>query len=154
MKSERLDAIQVCCTGLCVLFLLALPSAATAQGPGDTLRGYLELTTPEIRAKTMEIISGSMNFTEEEGKAFWPLYRKYEDESGAITDRMIAVIKDYQANVKTLSDAKAKELSGKVFEVDEQKFRLNKRYFKEFSRVLPRPECCSFSSSPVASIRF
>jgi hypothetical protein len=136
MKSERLDMIKAYCMGLCALLLIALPSAARAQSAGDNLSVFLELTSPEIRAKTMEIIRGSMNLTEEEGKVFWPLYKKYEAESGALTDRMIALIKDYQANVKRLTDAKAKQLAEDVLEMDEQKVRLNRKYHREFSKVL------------------
>ena len=144
MKPERLAITKVCCMGFFLLLIIALPSAAPAQDANDNLRVFLELTTPEIRAKTGEIISGSMNFTEEEGKAFWPLYRKYEGESGAITDRMIAVIKDYKANVNALSDAKAKELAEKVFEMDEQKIRLNRKYYREFCKVLPPTRVLQF----------
>jgi hypothetical protein len=136
MKTAKLDAAKIFCMGLCGLFLVASPSAAPAQGRGDDLNAYLKLTSFEIRAKTVEIISGSMNFTEEEGKVFWPLYKKFEYESDAINDRMTAVIKDYKANVKKLSDAKAAELAERVFEMDEQKVRLNKTYYKEFSKVL------------------
>jgi len=136
MKSEMFDATKICGMGLFMLCLFASSSAALAQNRGENLKAYLELTAPELGARSMEIISGSMNFTEEEGKAFWPLYKKYETESLAITERMIALLKDYQANLKSLSNAKAKELSERVFEIDEQKIHLNKKYYREFSRVL------------------
>jgi hypothetical protein len=144
MKPARLAATRICCMGFCLLLVIALPSAALAQDASDNLHVFLKLTTSEIRAKTTEIVSGSMNFTEEEGKAFWPLYRKYEGESGAITDRMIALIKDYKANLKALSDAKAKELAEKVFEMDEQKIRLNRKYYGEFCKVLPPTRVLQF----------
>jgi hypothetical protein len=137
MKSERLDLMKVYCMALCGLFLVTLPSAARAQGPEDNLSVFLTLNTSEIRAKTMEIVIGSMNLSEEEGKVFWPLYKKYDAESGALTDRTIALIKDYKANVKTLSGAKAKQLAETVLEIDEQKVLLNKKYYREFSKVLP-----------------
>jgi hypothetical protein len=137
MKLEKLNVPKACRMGLCALLLIALPAAAPAQGQGDKLGSYLTLSTSDIRARTMEIIRGSMNFTEEEGKAFWPLYGKYEQESGALNDRMIAIITDYQANVKTLSNEKANRLSEEVLELDAKKVQLNKKYYKEFSKILP-----------------
>jgi len=134
MKSKDLDVMKVLYLGIFALLVFALPSPA--QGPGDNLKAFLDLGAPQLRAKTQEIISGSMNFTEAEGKVFWPLYKEYDREWGAITDRSIALIKDYQANVKNLSDAKAKELAEKVFEISEQKDALNRKYYGKFIEVL------------------
>lgn len=136
MKSKRLSAKKLSSLPLCALLLIVCPSVLPAQGPGDNLESYLELAVPEIRGKTAEIVKGSMNFTEEESEAFWPLYRKYEHESVAIGDEMIALIRDYQASLDTLDDEKAKELADRVFQIDEKEVRLNKKYFKEFSKVL------------------
>ena len=144
MKSKRLDVKKLSSLPLCVLLLIVWPSMLLAQGPGDNVDAFLELAASEIRGKTMEIVKGSMNFTEEEGEAFWPLYRKYEYESVILTDEMIALIKDYEANLETLDDAKAKELAERVFQIDEKEVRLNKKYFKEFSKVLPPKRVLQF----------
>jgi hypothetical protein len=122
---------------LCTVILIGLPAAAPAQGPEDNLSAFLQLTASDIRAKTNEIVSGIMNFTAAEGEAFWPLYRKYEFENGNIADQSMALIKDYKANFNALDDAKAKELAEKVFKLDEQKVRLNQKYYREFSKILP-----------------
>jgi len=143
MRSGTFNAAKIC-MGFCALLLLSLPSAAPAQAQGGNLKSYLELAAPELRSKTMEIIEGSMNFTEEEGKIFWPLYKKFEQESGVITDRTVAMLKDYQANVKALNDEKARELAERVFEIDGQKLALNKKYYHEFSKVLPQTRVLQF----------
>jgi hypothetical protein len=144
MKSERCEGISVRVIGLFVLLATTSSSAALAQSARENLSSYLELGEADIRAKTMEIIKGSMNFTEEEGKSFWPIFGKYEYESGTLTDQMIALIKEYKANVKALSNEKANELAQKVFELDEQKVRLNKKYYGEFCKVLPATRVMQF----------
>ena len=141
MKPEKLH-LRACCIGL--LFLTALSTPAYSQGKSNDLKAYVELAAPEIRAKTTEIVQGSMNFTEEEGKVFWPIYKRYEHELGSITDRTIATLKDYEANRKTLSNTKAKELAEQVFEIDAQKLNLNKKYYGEFSKVLPHTRVLQF----------
>jgi hypothetical protein len=144
MKSKRLDVRRLLGWQLCAFLLISWPSTLFAQGPGDNVNDFLELAASEIRDKTKEIIGGSMNFSEEEGKAFWPLYEKYEDESGKITDEMIALLKDYEANIANLSDAKSKELADKVFDIDERKVRLNRKYYTEFCKVLPPTRVLQF----------
>lgn len=137
MKSAQLYGIRFYCGMLCMMVFIGRPSVAPAQGPEDNLSAYLQLTDSAIRAKTNEIVSGVMNFTADEGAAFWPVYRKYEFENGKITDQMMAVIRDYKASLDTLDDAKAKELAEKVFQIDAQTVRLNQKYYKEFCKVIP-----------------
>jgi hypothetical protein len=137
MQSVVLNKTRICRLVLCALVSVIWPSGIFAQGPEDNLAAYLQLAEFDIRAKTMQIVSSTMNFTEAEGAAFWPLYRKYEFESGTISDRMISVIKDYKASLNKLDDAKADDLADRVFKIDEDQVRLYKKYYKEFSRVLP-----------------
>jgi hypothetical protein len=129
---------------LCLFLLVGWASSAFAQGPGDNVNDFLDLAASEIRERTREIVSGSMNLTADEGKAFWPLYRKYEYESILITDEMIALIKDYEASLSTLDDAKAKELADRLFTLDEKVVQLNIKYFEEFSAVLPAKRVLQF----------
>jgi len=144
MKSERRDAIKAHGMGLCVILLIALSPSATAQDSGDNLRAYLELAATDLRARTMEIISGSMNFTEEEGKLFWPTYKEFASELDAVSDQMTEIMKDYEKNVKALSDTKAKELAEKVFAANEQKARINRKYYEKFIKVLPPTRVLQF----------
>ena len=87
MQSVVLNKTRICRLVLCALVSVIWPSGIFAQGPEDNLAAYLQLAEFDIRAKTMQIVSSTMNFTEAEGAAFWPLYRNYEFESGTISDR-------------------------------------------------------------------
>jgi hypothetical protein len=136
MKSEKRNGAGIRCLMVHALILMGSLSAASAQGPEDNLSAYLQLAASDIRARTTVMISGVMNFSAAEGDAFWPVYKKYEFEHGNISDQMMAVIKDYKASLQTLDDAKAKMLAENVFKLDEQKVRLSKKYYKEFSKVI------------------
>ena len=144
MISKAPYGIRLFSLPLLLLLLVPWTSTVFAQGPGDNLDDFLDLAASEIRERTREIISGSMNLTEDEGKAFWPLYRKYEYESILSTDEMIALIRDYEASLSTLDDAKAKELADRLFTLDEKVVQLNQKYFDEFSTVLPAKRVLQF----------
>jgi hypothetical protein len=57
---------------------------------------------------------------------------------------MVAFMSDYRARVKTLSGAQADELAERVFELDSQRIRLNKKYYREMTRVLPSTRVFQF----------
>ncbi len=138
MKSMCLNGTKVFFLMLFILTGIGDSRVALAQGPEDNLSAYLQLAASDIQAKKKEIVSGVMNFNAAEGNAFWPVYRKYEFEYGNISDRLQAVIRDYQANRNTLNEAKAEELAQRVFKIDEQKVRMSQKYYREFGKVITK----------------
>ncbi len=136
MKSIHLHSIMIGCLILFAHAAIKSAPAAFAQTLEDDLSEFVQLSASDIRNLTKNIVSGVMDFTEEEGNAFWPVYEKYETEYDKISDRMQAVIEDYQANRDTMNDKKAKELAESTFSIDEEKIRLQEKYYKEFCEVI------------------
>ena len=112
------------------------PFAVLAQTLEDDLSDFVQLSASDIRNASKQIVSGVMDFSEEEGNAFWPVYDKYELEYGKISDKMQVLIKDYQAHRETMDDKKAKELADRMFKIDDEKIRLQKKYYREFCKVI------------------
>lgn len=116
-------------------FLVLLPLPAAAAGERDA-SSDIELLRSDLRTKKMQLIADRMQFTREEADIFWPLYRKYEVESAAINDKKIAVMEDYKKSYQSLSDAGAKDLARRVFEVDQMTLDLRKKAFEEIAEAL------------------
>ena len=81
--------------------------------------------------------SGAMEFSENDGAAFWPIYRQYEHERSTLDDGRVAVIKEYTEKYSTLTDAEAKAMAERMFEYDSRLAALKKKYFRKFNKVLP-----------------
>ena len=77
--------------------------------------------------------------TDEQGKAFWPIYDEYQKELQAINKRMMTLIGDYADawNNDMLSDAKAQELLDEALAIDESEVALQKKYAARLKGVLP-----------------
>jgi hypothetical protein len=89
------------------------------------------------------IIAG-MEFSDKEGAAFWPVYRRYAYERSTVEDIRAAVIKDYAEKFMVISDADAKAMSDRMFECDTREIELKRKYFKEFNKVLPAMTVAKF----------
>ena len=61
----------------------------------------------DVQADKTEIITRNMQFTEDQSKAFWPVYRNYAHDQQVIGDQRVALIKDYAANYDSMDDARA-----------------------------------------------
>ena len=97
---------------------------------------YIEVLKSEIKTDKKAIITETMEFTEQESAAFWPVYNEFEHELEKLSGKRIANIKDFAANYDSLTDKKADELINNSFNFLEDRLSLNEKYYKKFAEVL------------------
>jgi len=118
---------------LVIAGLLSLMATAVMAERG--IEQYIELFRSDLNTQTVAVITEVMDFTEEEGTAFWPIYREMELERAKIGDRRIALIKDYAENFDAMTDVKAKELAGVAFKISDDRLKLEKSYYKKIEKA-------------------
>jgi hypothetical protein len=82
------------------------------------------------------IFTELMEFTEDEDKAFWPVYREYDTELGKINDDRVSLIEEYARNYPALSDAVADKLATAALELEGRRTQLKTKYYHRFKSVL------------------
>ena len=117
--------------------MLALSPLCRAQTQELSMTSAIEVVRADMGADRTKIITEAMNFSDKDAAAFWPIYRKYEYERSTVDDRRVAVIKEYAEKYSTLTDADAKSMAERMFDCDSRLAALKKRYFKQFTTVLP-----------------
>ena len=124
-----------------LLFVMVFVLATTVGYAQDA---YIELLRSDVKTKKVAIITEAMQFTNEEAKAFWPVYREYEFELTKIGDGRLELIKDYAQNYETMTDEKAKELVDRALKLEGKRTKLKKKYFKKFDKVLSSKTAAKF----------
>ena len=117
--------------------LLAGTPFCLAQVQVANLSSTIELARADLTSQRNAIIAASMQLKDKDAAVFWPIYRKYEYERSVVDDGRAAVIKTYAQKYSTLSDADARSMAEKMIEYDAREIALKRKYFKEFSKVLP-----------------
>ena len=117
--------------------MLAFVGLCSAQTMTPSLTSSIEVVRADTQADRVTIITQSMNFSEKDAAAFWPIYRKYEYERSLLDDRRVAVIKSYSDKFPNLTDSDAKSMAQEMFDCEARLAELKKRYFKKFNEVLP-----------------
>ena len=97
---------------------------------------YIEILKSEIKTDKKAIITETMQFTEQQSAAFWPVYNEFEHELDKLSSKRIANIKDFAANYDSLTDKKADELIKTSFSFQNDRLSLNEKYYKKFADVL------------------
>jgi hypothetical protein len=125
---------------MCVAMLaLALPQVAKAQ-----YENYLELLRTDIKSERVAIFTEVLALPDSVATVFWPVYRNYENELSAMGDKRIALIKDYAANYNTMTNVKAEELIQGTFDFQDGRAKIQKKYAKEFGKILPATTVARF----------
>src|SRR5262245_45838814 len=113
---------------------VSIPVIVSAAG---SLESEIELLRSDLKAGKVEIVKEALpDLQGAKADAFWPVYRKYQLELDGITDKRLALIKDYGANFDKMTDDKAKDLVKHALDLQSQRTGLLKKYYKDFSKVL------------------
>ena len=106
----------------------------------------IELTRSVIQTQRQAIIAKNLKLTEAEGEQFWPAFRSYRGELGALIDRRVAMIKSYAEsfNADSMTDSKADALIKEYFAIEEARLKLQKRWWEKFSKILPATKAARY----------
>jgi len=124
-------------TSLCFLGLAALPAAAQTSSE-------VALTRAQIQAGRQAMVTANLGLTEEEGLAFWPVYRDYRVDMARVGDRMVKLITDYAANKDKLTDLQATTMLNEYLDIQSDELAVKKRFVKTFEKVLSPKKVARF----------
>lgn len=115
-------------TVLLVAVALMLSGAAQAQSQ------YEELLRQDLRTMKTAIVTEAMMLTEEQGEAFWPIYRDYDNELAKHWDSRLALIQSYAEKFESMDDATADQLMKEAMKLRSQRMDLRNKYYKKMKK--------------------
>jgi len=137
-----------------ILPAFALVLAATA--PTGTIRAQRETATgvdvekdiallrKNLRTEKKKILAENVPLTETEATKFWPVYDQYAAEMAKHNDEFYALIKDYAANQKTMTDAQAIDLLKKWSDLQVRVAQTRQKYIPLVEKVIPGRKAALF----------
>jgi len=115
-----------------VATLLVLPAAA--QTASD-----MQVLAQKIKADKKLVVAANMQLTEDEAKAFWPVYEAYQKDLQGINQRLLGTIKRYADayNKGPVSDEAAKKLINEAIAIEDAEVKLKRSYVPKLEKVIP-----------------
>jgi len=120
-----------------LLIGLMTPSLRAAPVGGATPEANLPVLLDAIRANRKALVAVNLNLSPEEATRFWPVYDRYQQEMNAVGDRMAALVQDYIANYRDLSNDKALQLMTDYLAAEADRVKVRRSYIDEFAKVVP-----------------
>jgi hypothetical protein len=120
-----------------IFTLVAVPAMAQVND-------VVELARTVLRSEKKVVFAENMWLTDEESKAFWPVYNEYEAELTKINDRVLKLLREYADTYDTLTDDQARAYVEESFDIRAKKLSLRKSYAKKLAKVIPQKKVFRF----------
>jgi hypothetical protein len=136
--------------GLVVSVIALGTLRALCQAPADAnieravTEDDIAVLHQDVDVERGEIITRNMNFSEEQAKEFWPVYRDYAHDQHAIGAQRIALINDYAMNHDKIDDAQAEMYIARALKLEEDGLELRKRYLPRFKKAIGAKQTARF----------
>ena len=137
-----------------LIFLLALVLAFTAPTSSaiaqkETPTGYdvekdIALLRRNLRSEKKKLIAANLPLTETEATKFWPVYDQYALDMSKHNDAFYALIKEYAANQKTLTDAQAADMLKRWSAIQMDIAQTRQKYIPLVEKVIPGRKAAHF----------
>ena len=117
------------------ILLMGLWTAVGRAGEADTQN--LDILRDTIRANKKALVAVNLNLTDEEAGKFWPVYDEYQAQLTAVNDRLLKIVQDYTAGLKTMTDATANDLTSQYLQVEEDRAKVRLTFLPKIQQALP-----------------
>jgi hypothetical protein len=134
--------LAICCA---LVLLSAAVSAQTAQVSAKALTDTdILLLRSDVLVGKIQIITDTMQFTDAESAAFWPVYQDYANAQLSIGDERVQLIKDYAQNYDTMDDTKARDMVQRMINIEDKTLNLREDYWPKFMKALGAKRAAKF----------
>jgi hypothetical protein len=120
-----------------LLFVLLTVATASAQE-------LLEMIKRDINAERRSIIAEAVKIPITVETEFWQMYNEMEVKLDKITDRRAANIKKFADNYENVTDDVANELANNYFDMNIERYKIYKTYYKKASKIISKKEAARF----------
>lgn len=132
---------------ICAACALLIPAALaqTAEVTAKPLTdSEIQLARSNVQADKNDIIAHTMQFTDSESAAFWPVYAEYARDQQAVGNDRVQLIKDYAQSYDSIDAAKAKDLVQRMIAIDNKTGQLRESYWPKFEKAIGARRAAKF----------
>jgi hypothetical protein len=99
----------------------------------------MQILIDKVKADKKLLIAGNMDLTDQESKAFWPLYEGYQKDLEKLNRHLGGLINEYAEayNKGSVPEEVAKDLINESLKTEGAEVKMRREYAEKLSKVLP-----------------
>lgn len=120
------------------LFMLIITAASVSA------QDLIDMLERDIKAERRSILAEAMDIPRDKETEFWALYNDLEQEFSLLTNKRANNIVKFAENYDSLSDKMAHEIAMTYYDVNVERYKIYKTYYKKMSKIIPRKDAIRF----------
>jgi len=116
-----------------MLAVLAVPPA----GAGEADEASMEVLRDTLRSNKKALVAVNLALSDDEARAFWPIYDRYQADLTVVGDRLLQIVDEYTRTFGNTTDDEARKLVDAYLAVQRDRAALLQSYAEPFAEVLP-----------------
>ncbi len=138
-----MKTIRIALAGLLLWSIAGIAQTVEIKGKPIT-DNDVKLLRQDLQSSKDEVITRTMQFSEDEKKAFWPIYRQYAEEQTTLADKRLSIITDYAQKLDSMDDTTANSLAERMMKVEDDYLALRKNYYPKFVQSIGAKRAAKF----------
>jgi hypothetical protein len=98
----------------------------------------------DLKSDRQAVVAANLPLSEDEARAFWPVYKEYRGEVEQLGDRLGSLIVAYAENLPTMTDTKAEAFFEESLAIDRDRLAVREKYVPKMRTVLPATKAVRF----------
>jgi len=128
-----------------LILLTAGMAMAVGKNNAQTVDDQIQVARSALKADRKATVAETMQCTEDEGKAFWPLYEQYRAEMEKPSDALLKLVKEYGQLYPNVPDDRAKAMLKELGALEKKRVKTRNAYFKKIEKVMPPAKTLRFA---------
>lgn len=109
-----------------------------------TMDAEVNLLRKNLRDQKKQIIAANLPLNGDEAARFWPVYGSFTEETIKLNDQRYAIVKDYAASYRSMTDAQAAEFIRRWIGVDQAGIKLRLDWIPKFEKAIGEKKAAMF----------
>jgi hypothetical protein len=115
------------------------------QGNTQTVDDQIEVARSVLKADRKATVAEAMQFTEQEGKAFWPLYDQYLSQVQQQGQDLLKLVREYAQLYPNVPDNRARTMLKELSALEQKREATRNAYLKKIAKVIPPAKTLRFA---------
>ena len=128
-----------------VALVFAIAACPLVTGAQQSARADEQVILKQLQTDKRAVYARTLDLTDSESRAFWPVYEEYEAEAKKLDDQVIELVNEYAAKYATMTDADAAPMLKTRMALEQERMALKQKYTKKIANVLPATKALRYA---------
>ena len=104
-----------------------------------------QILLKQVMEDKRSVYAASLELSDSESQAFWPIYDDYEAKVKKLDDRFLALVNRFAAEYDTLSDQEATEMLKEKMAIEKERMALEQSYTHKVAKAIPAKKALRYA---------